>query len=99
MPIKTTFLDRLAWRLGILDPAGGVRVDGPMLRAVVAFHLLALLACWPWLFSWSGLAWALCGLYLFGTLGINIGYHRLLTHQGFECPPWLEKTLAVLGVC
>jgi stearoyl-CoA desaturase (delta-9 desaturase) len=32
-------------------------------------------------------------------LGVTIGYHRLLTHQGFTCPKWFEHTLAVLGVC
>jgi stearoyl-CoA desaturase (delta-9 desaturase) len=51
------------------------------------------------LFSWSGVAWAIFGLTLFGTLGVNIGFHRLLTHRGFECPRWLEHALAVLGVC
>src|SRR5262249_3750474 len=70
-----------------------------ILSAIAAFHLAALLACVPWLFSWSGLAWAVGGLYLFGTLGINVGYHRLLTHRGFACPSWLEHALAVIGAC
>jgi stearoyl-CoA desaturase (delta-9 desaturase) len=39
------------------------------------------------------------GLYLFGTLGINVGYHRLLTHRSFACPRWLERCLTVLGAC
>jgi fatty-acid desaturase len=75
------------------------RVNLPLFGVIIAFHLLALLACIPWLFSWSGLAWAVVGLYVFGTLGINIGYHRLLTHRGFGCPIWLEHGLSVLGVC
>jgi stearoyl-CoA desaturase (delta-9 desaturase) len=66
---------------------------------IVGYHALALLACVPWLFSWSGLALAVAGLYIFGTLGINIGFHRLLTHRGFACPRWLEKTLTILGAC
>jgi stearoyl-CoA desaturase (delta-9 desaturase) len=70
-----------------------------ILSGIIAFHLLALLAGVPWLFSWSGLAWTVGGLYLFGTLGINIGYHRLLTHRAFSCPRWLEHALSVLGVC
>ena len=37
---------------------------------------------------------ALLGLYVFGTLGINLCYHRLLTHRGFVCPKWLEHSLA-----
>ncbi len=90
-------LDRCLWRLGLLDPA--LRVNRRILRGIVGFHLLALFACVPWLFSWSGLLWAVAGLYLFGTLGINIGYHRLLTHRGFACPRWLEHGLSVLGAC
>jgi stearoyl-CoA desaturase (delta-9 desaturase) len=70
-----------------------------VLQGIIGFHLLALLAFVPWLFSWSGLAWAVVGLYLFGTLGINLGYHRLLTHRAFSCPTWLEHGLSILGVC
>jgi stearoyl-CoA desaturase (delta-9 desaturase) len=81
------------------NSAGTVRVNRRVLTGIVGFHLLALLACVPWLFSWSGLAWAVGGIYLFGTLGINIGYHRLLTHRGFTCPRWLEHTLSLLGTC
>jgi stearoyl-CoA desaturase (delta-9 desaturase) len=62
-------------------------------------HLLALLALVPALFSWTGLSLALAGLYVFGVLGINVGYHRLLTHRSFQCPRWLEHVLAVLGIC
>jgi fatty-acid desaturase len=92
-------LDRWLWRLGLLDPGSPQRVNLPILTGITLLHLLALLACVPWLFSWSGLAWALGGLYLFGTLGINLGYHRLLTHRGFACPRWLEHGLALLGAC
>ena len=92
-------IDRCLWRLGLLNPASPLRINGRVLTSIVSLHLLALLACVPWLFSWSGLAWAVAGLYLFGTLGINIGYHRLLTHRGFACPRWLEHGLTVLGAC
>jgi stearoyl-CoA desaturase (delta-9 desaturase) len=92
-------IDRALFRMGWLDPQSRRRIHRGILTGIVGFHLLALLACIPWLFSWSGLAWAVAGLYLFGTLGINIGYHRLLTHRGFTCPLWLEHTLAVIGAC
>jgi stearoyl-CoA desaturase (delta-9 desaturase) len=71
----------------------------PYFVGIVGFHALALLAFVPWLFSWTGVVLALCGLYFFGTLGINLCYHRLLTHKGFVLPKWLEHTFAVLGVC
>ena len=53
----------------------------------------------PWLFSWTGVALLVTGLYVFGTLGINLCFHRLLTHRGFSCPRWLEHGLALLGIC
>ena len=63
------------------------------------YHAIALLALLPWLFSWTGVALAILGLYVFGSLGINLCYHRLLTHRGLVCPKWLEYTFAALGVC
>ena len=62
-------------------------------------HVLCLLAFIPYFFSWSGLALGIAGHFVFGMLGIAIGYHRLLTHRGFKCPKWFEHTLAVFGVC
>jgi stearoyl-CoA desaturase (delta-9 desaturase) len=50
------------------------------------------------LFTWIGLASAIFGLYFFGTLGINLCYHRLLTHRSFACPRWLERCLSIIGV-
>ena len=66
---------------------------------VVVYHLLALLAFVPWFFSWTGVVVCLLGCYVFGTLGINIGFHRLLTHRGFRCPKSLEHALVLLGIC
>jgi fatty-acid desaturase len=66
---------------------------------VGVYHLLALLALLPWSFSWTGVALAGLGLYVFGSLGINLCYHRLLTHRGLVCPKWLEHGFAVLAVC
>jgi fatty-acid desaturase len=69
---------------------------------IVAFaliHSVAAFAFLPWFFSWTGVALFGAGLFVFGTLGINLCYHRLLTHRAFTCPLWLEHTLALLGVC
>ncbi len=62
-------------------------------------HGLALLACLPWFFSWLGVACLIGGYFIFGMLGITIGYHRLLAHRSFRCPKTLEHTLAVFGMC
>lgn len=65
----------------------------------IVFHAVSLLAFFPYFFSWTGVALAVAGMYVFGTLGINLCFHRLLTHQGLIVPKWLEHTLAILGVC
>src|SRR5690349_23677870 len=91
------FLDRWLRRRGVLGPDSPQRVHVGVLAAVTLFHLLALLACVPWLFSWSGVALAVGGDIVLGSLGVNIGFHRLLPHRSFACPRWLERTLAVLG--
>jgi stearoyl-CoA desaturase (delta-9 desaturase) len=60
-----------------------------------AFHVLALLA--PWFFSWSALAVAIALHWLFGSIGICLGYHRLLTHRSLQVPQWLEYVLTTIG--
>lgn len=69
------------------------------IAVVGGIHLLALAALIPWLFSWTGVVLAILGCYFFGTLGINLGYHRLLSHRSFKCPLWFEHGLAIIGVC
>ena len=65
----------------------------------LAFHLMLPLALIPYVFSWTGVVLVFLGNYVFGSMGINVGYHRLLTHRGFACPKWVEHGLALLGVC
>ena len=75
------------------------RIAWPYACGIVGLHLLALLALVPWFFTWSGVVLALAGLFVFGTLGINLGYHRLLAHRCMICPRWLERIFVILGVC
>ena len=90
------FDDPLAWPESTLKP---VRIRWRYAVGIPLIHGLACLALVPWLFSWTGVVFCVLGLYLFGTLGINLCYHRLLTHKGMVAPKWLEHALAVLGVC
>jgi fatty-acid desaturase len=71
----------------------------PYALTVGIYHLIAALAVLPWLFSWTGVVLVVLGLYVFGSLGINLCYHRLLTHRGLVCPKWLEHGFAILAVC
>ena len=66
---------------------------------IAAVHLLACLAVVPWCFSWSGVILAAIGTNFFGTLGINLCYHRLLSHRSLTVPVWLERTLATIALC
>ncbi|MGB3494214.1 MAG: fatty acid desaturase [Elainellaceae cyanobacterium] len=61
-----------------------------------AFHLIALIGA-PIFFSWSALGVAIVLHWVCGSLGICLGYHRLLTHRGLRVPKLLEYTFAVMG--
>ncbi len=65
---------------------------------IVLIHGLALAAFVPWLFSWTGVVVMIIGVHVFGQ-GINIGYHRLLTHRSFDVPRWVEYGFVVLALC
>jgi fatty-acid desaturase len=65
----------------------------------LVFHFLLVLAFIPAFFTWTGVALVFLGNFVFGGLGINVGYHRLLTHRSFQCPKWLEHFFAILGAC
>jgi fatty-acid desaturase len=71
----------------------------PYAGTLVVWHLLALLAIFPWFFSLTGVVLAVLGIYVFGGLGIGLCFHRLLTHRGLSLPKWLEYGFAVVGVC
>lgn len=86
-------------RLPLPEAVSGLRIRWPYSLSIAVLHLLALLAFIPWFFSWTGVVVCLLGLYVFGTLGINLCFHRLLTHRSFKCPRWLEHATAILGVC
>jgi fatty-acid desaturase len=60
-----------------------------------ALHVLALAA--PFYFSWSGLVLAIFLHWASGSLGICLGFHRLLTHTGLTVPKWLKWTFATIG--
>jgi sn-1 stearoyl-lipid 9-desaturase len=59
--------------------------------AMFAFHVGAVAALF--FFSWKAF---LLGIFLYwvaGSLGIGMGYHRLLTHRGYKTPKWVEYFL------
>ncbi len=71
------------------------RLNFVTIVALVVFHLGALAALF--LFTWQALFLALALLWISGGWGIGMGYHRLLTHRGYETPRWLEYFLTICG--
>jgi fatty-acid desaturase len=62
---------------------------------MVAFHLGAVTALF--FFTWKALLLAVVLAWVSGSLGIGMGYHRLLTHRSFKAPKWAEYFLTVCG--
>ena len=60
-----------------------------------AFHVIALSA--PWFFSWSALGVMIFLHWLFGSIGICLGFHRILSHRSLQVPKWLEYIIAIIG--
>ncbi|MGF1566785.1 MAG: acyl-CoA desaturase [Nodosilinea sp.] len=76
-------------------PPGMARLDWGVFSFFALIHGVALLA--PWFFSWSALGIMVVLHWLFGSIGICLGYHRLLTHRSLAVPKWLEYVLVTVG--
>ena len=77
----------------------GVKRKSDLVYAFLVCHLIAALAFFPWFFSWTGVVLLVVGCYVFGAIGINLCFHRLITHRSFSCPRWLEHAFVVIAVC
>jgi fatty-acid desaturase len=62
---------------------------------MVVFHVGAIAALF--FFTWKALALAIVLWWVSGSLGIGMGYHRLLTHRGYKTPKWLEYVMTTCG--
>ena len=61
------------------------------------FHALALLAFFPFAFSWSAVVVMLVLNWMTASLGICLGFHRYLTHRSLDLPKWLGYFFVLLG--
>lgn len=65
---------------------------------VVPMIIIHILAVWAlFTFSWSNLVAFAVVWWLIGSVGIGLGFHRQLTHRGFQSPGWLTDILAIFG--
>jgi fatty-acid desaturase len=60
---------------------------------MAAFHVGAIVALF--FFTWKALAVAIVLWWVAGSLGIGMGYHRLLTHRGFKTYKWVEYLMTI----
>jgi stearoyl-CoA desaturase (delta-9 desaturase) len=72
------------------------KIDSSAVFWLTFVHLGAVLAL-PF-FSWSALAVCLLLLFTISPIGVNLTYHRMLTHRALRVPKPLEYALATFGV-
>ena len=62
---------------------------------IALFHVLAIIALF--MFTWKALFVTIFLWWVTGSLGIGMGYHRLLTHRGYKTPKPIEYFLTLCG--
>ena len=67
---------------------------GNVIFLIIA-HLGAVAALFFW--SWPAIITAVVLYWVAGSLGIGMGFHRLLTHRGYKVPKAVEYFLAICG--
>ena len=83
----------MGWVKRMSRREGGI--NWATLVTMVVFHLGAVAALF--MFSWQGLLACLLLWWVSGSLGIGMGFHRLLTHRGYKTPKLVEYFLTVCG--
>ncbi len=63
---------------------------------MIVFHLGAVASLF--FFTWKAFCIALLLWWVSGSLGIGMGYHRLLTHRSYKTPKWVEYFLTLCAV-
>ncbi|HKS72635.1 MAG TPA: fatty acid desaturase [Terriglobales bacterium] len=74
-------------------PAADNEINWITASFMILFHVGAIAALF--FFSWKALFTLFFLWWVAGSLGIGMGYHRLLTHRGYKTPKWVEYFLTV----
>jgi len=70
-------------------------IDWPVIAWFGIMHVMALAA--PFYFSWQGFALFFVMQFITGSIGVCMGYHRLLTHGSFTCSKRMRWFFALMG--
>jgi fatty-acid desaturase len=60
------------------------------------FHIGAIAALF--MFSWQALVAAVVLWWISASLGVGMGFHRLLTHRGYKTPKLIEYLITIFGL-
>ena len=77
------------------QPANRDPLDWFNVVFITVVHVFALFAIFT--FSWQAVTVGIVLWWITGSLGIGLGFHRLLTHRGFRAHSWVERFLTVCG--
>ena len=75
--------------------ANGQKINWVTTLILAGLHIGAFAAFF--VFSWKSFFVALALHWVAVGWGISLGYHRLHTHQSYQCPRWLEYFFAICG--
>lgn len=75
------------------DKAHGINWHTAIFMAL--FHVGAVAALF--MFNWKALVVTIVLWWITASLGVGMGFHRLLTHRGYKTPRWVEYLLTVCG--
>ena len=87
--------DSEAAPLGQKLPINWVNSNWGMWFFLSSFHLGSIAALFFW--SWPAVITAVVLYWIAGSLGIGMGYHRLITHRGYKVPKVVEYFLVTCG--
>ena len=72
-----------------------VNVNWPTVAFLSIFHIASVVALFFW--SWPAVITAVVLYWVGCSLGIGMGYHRLMTHRGYKVPKVVEYFLILCG--
>jgi fatty-acid desaturase len=70
-------------------------INWPTVVFLVISHLASIVAIYFW--SWPGVVAFAILAWVSGSLGIGMGWHRLMTHRGYRVPKVIEYFLVLCG--
>jgi stearoyl-CoA desaturase (delta-9 desaturase) len=88
-------LTKLDTRRYEVAPELRTRINWPTTVFLILSHALSVVALFYW--SWPGFIAALILAWVSGSLGIGMGWHRLMTHRGYQTPKVIEYFLVLCG--